>query len=171
MHEVLIPSTTPFCRTEINILWDLLSLGFIRVRLTASKRCGQTASIPTLLFSSKVSHRVLYWNLFFSFSTRLLCFILVHHHSLSHERLTDDTQLPSQPSSPSSSIASFRRPLQWPSRMPLSSPALQGHNTQHNIPSGVCFLATYHPLGHRAEGSAGESVLLSLGQYHRDTFF
>ena len=26
------------------------------------------------------------------------------------------------------------------------------------------------PLDHRAEGSAAESVLLSLGQYHRDTF-
>ena len=61
--------------------------------------------------------------------------------------------------SSSLSIAFFRRPPQWPSRMPLSSSAPQGHHTAS--PSGVCFLATYHPLDRRAEGSAGDSVLLS----------
>ena len=47
-------------------------------------------------------------------------------------------------SSSSSSMASFRRPLQWSPRMPLSSSTLQGHHTAS--PSGVCFLAMCHPL-------------------------
>ena len=57
---------------------------------------------------------------------------------------------------------SFRPPLQWPSQMPLSSLASLGHRTAS--PSGVYFLALHrHPLDRHAEGSAGESVLLSSG--------
>ena len=54
--------------------------------------------------------------------------------------------------------------------MPLSSSAPQGHRHPTASPSGVCFLTTYHTLDSRAEDKAGESVLMSLGLYHRDTF-
>ena len=37
------------------------------------------------------------------------------------------------------------------------------------LPQG-CFPAMYYPLDHSAEDSDGATVLLSLGQYHRDTF-
>ena len=52
--------------------------------------------------------------------------------------------------------------------MSQSSSTPQGH-ASYNFSLRLWLLARQHSLGHPAEGSAGASVLLSLGQCHRDT--
>ena len=70
--------------------------------------------------------------------------------------------------SSSSSMASFGRPLQWPSRKSLSSSAPQ--RSPYSFSLRGLFSDHVSPVDQRAVDGAGESVLLSLGQYHTDTF-